>query len=209
LNKRVSKGGVGGFTLVEALIATAIMLVACIGVYELFYSGARTAAVGMWYSKSNIELRNGLRLIRDDLSKASYPSVVTDSDTIVTKTPDYFVNIISGRTDVASGGGGTLITFHMCKPQLNVAGIAPKASEDVLCQLIVDNKQLRYVRSGGANPMNKIIISDVNFVELSSEFSSDANKQLISIEIGTIHPLFEQSKVSEKTGAKVEVKVSW
>lgn len=193
-------------TLVEILVASAIFLVASVGVYNLFMSGARTTAVSMWYSKSNIDLRNGLRMVREDLMKASYPSTVADGETVIRRDAQYMLRAADGRTELAgaTGGGGTLLSFTMCKPEVNVAGVTSAGSE-VSCSLEADGNKLRY-RRGGANPVDRVIISDVDYVEITRQpHPDDAEKQLVTIEVGTVHPVYPQSKVAEKTSAKVEV----
>jgi len=193
-------------TLVEILIGAAIMSIAAVGIYELFFSGAKTAAVSMWRSASNIELRNGLRLISEDLGRASYPSVVHDGGTDIDR--DVKCTIQGGRTDVRAGGAGTLLDFYMCKPEITVAGTG-RAGERIHCTLEVEGRTLRYRRDSGPTPLDKVIIHDVDYVELgSTPAADDPEKNLVSIEIGTVHPSFDTTKVVERTEAKVEVDVA-
>jgi hypothetical protein len=74
---------------------------------------------------------------------------------------------------------------------------------------LAEGTTLRYVREGGANPIDAVIVHDVDFVELSSEADpNDAEKSLVTIQAGTVHPVYPQSKAYEKTVAKVEVEVT-
>jgi prepilin-type N-terminal cleavage/methylation domain-containing protein len=199
--RRVRKG----FTLVEILIATAVMSLAAFVVYEIFYSGAKTTAVGMWRSHSTQELRNGLRLIREDLARATYPSKVTDSGTEWPDRDSHHCKIISGRTEAFSDG--VVLSFFICSPEVNVGGETQSAAEITHCQLSVEGNKLHYTREGTMK-LNKILVNDLEYIDISSEASSDnVEKNTITIEIGTKHPKFERTKVSEKVIAKVEVEV--
>lgn len=198
------KRQISGITIVEVLIAAAIMSIATVAVYNLFFSGAKTAAVGMWRSKSNQDLRNGLRLIREDLARATYPSVVNDGGTEWPDRENHHCTIIPGRTD--AGSDATLLSFYMCTPELNIGGVA-KAGDKTHCQLSVEGNKLRYTREGTQN-MNKILISDFDYVDISSEASAEnVEKNNVTVEIGTIHPLYKATKVVQKLVAKVEVEV--
>jgi hypothetical protein len=186
------------------LIASAVMTLFSLAVYNLFFSGAKTAAVGMWRSKSNQELRNGIRLIREDLARATYPSVVTDGGTLWPDRENHHCTMVSGRTE--AGLDAPVLSFFICTPELNVAGVA-KAGEKTNCQLKVEGNNLRYLREGTMT-MDKIVVSDLEYIDISSEVSSEnVEKNNVTIEIGTIHPLYKNVKVVEKTVAKVEVEV--
>lgn len=200
----LSKRGLRGFTITEVLIASAIMTLASVAVYNMFFSGAKTAAVGMWRSRSNQDLRNGLRLIREDLARATYPSVVTDSGTQWPDRENYHCTVIPGRTE--AGLDAPVLSFHICTPELNVAGVS-KAGEKTHCQLTVEGDKLRYSREGTLT-MDKVIVRDLEYIDISSEVSAEnVEKNNVTIEIGTIHPLYKTTKVVEKLVAKVEVEV--
>ena len=189
-------------TIMEILIGAAIMSIAAIGIYELFFSGAKTAALSMWRTKSNTELRNTFQLLRNDMGRASYPSTITDMGTDIEK--DVKCTIAGGRTE--AGSDKTLVDFYMCKPEMAIAG-TNKAGERIHCVLALEGNKIRYTRDG-PNPMNKVVISDVEYVDISSEAAADdAEKSVVTIEVGTIHPKFETTKVIDKTTAKVEVEV--
>lgn len=192
-------------TLIEILIGAAILAIAVFGIYELFFSGAKTAALSIWRSNSTTDLKNGLYRLRNDLGRASYPSTVTDSDTLVDDSKK--CTIAEGRTELNAGpGASNLMEFWICKPEITIAG-ASKAGEEMHCVLEAEGNKLRY-RRDGSSPMDKIIVSDVEYVELSKEESDkDPNKSIVTIEIGTVHPKYETTKVIEKTKAKVEVEV--
>lgn len=191
-------------TLFEILIGAAIMSIAAFGIYELFFSGAKTAALSMWRTKSNTELRNTFQLLRNDMGRASYPSTITDSGTDIEK--DKKCTIAGGKTDLTGGGDKVLLDYWMCKPSMEIAGTS-KAGEQVHCVLKAEGNKLRYTRDG-PNPKNKIVVTDVEYVDISTEAAADdPEKSVVTIEIGTIHPKFETTKVIDKTTAKVEVEV--
>jgi len=193
-----------GFTLVEVLVAAAILTLASVGIYNLFFSGAKTAVVGLWRSKCNQDLRNGLRLIREDLARATYPSVVTDTGTEWPDRDSHHCTIIPGRTEV--GSDATLLSFYMCTPDFDIAG-ETKPGEKTYCQLAIEGNQLRYTREG-TQAMNKILVHDLEYVDLSSEVSTaNVEKNTITIEIGTIHKIYKNTKVIQKLVAKAEVEV--
>jgi hypothetical protein len=143
--------------------------------------------------------------VREDLARASYPSVVNGAATDVTKGAANEVALRRGKTVLTKGGSGTLLQWKICKPSINAMGIT-RAGEQADCELSFESFNLRYRRSA-MGAIDKVIVYDVEYVEFGTEDGTDADKKLVVITVGTRHPHYEQTKIVERAEAKVEVAV--
>jgi type II secretory pathway pseudopilin PulG len=152
------------FTLVEILVATAIFTGILYVVVNIFLTGSRQTAMLLWYTKTQTELRNGLRWLREDLQKASnfteitqarvnrgnedqfavlLPGTASPSDTL----PPKFIKLDFSLKDNQEEGK-KLLEFYMCKPRR--AGFSDAENfpgEVVRGQLFADKNVLRYKRT--------------------------------------------------------------
>lgn len=88
-----------GFTVVEMLVAVTIFTLLFAGIYQMQNSALTGFNVGWWKSETQRQLVKGLKQIRDDMEKATYPSKIYNDGTIiygnteptVTKARDYFM----------------------------------------------------------------------------------------------------------------------
>lgn len=76
-----------GFTLVEVLLAVTLFSILFAGVFQLQNSALTSFNVGIWKAESQRTLAMGLKLIRDDIEKATYPSVMFPDGTMIIDNP--------------------------------------------------------------------------------------------------------------------------
>jgi len=72
-----------GFTVVEVLLAVSIFSVLFIGIFQLQNIALTSFNVGIWKSESQRTLTLGLKMIRDDIEKATYPSKMFPDGTMI------------------------------------------------------------------------------------------------------------------------------
>ena len=80
-----------GFTMVEMLVAVTIFTLLFAGIYQLQNSTLTGFNVGWWKSETQRQLVKGLKQIRDDIEKSTYPSKIYNDGTIIygTTEPNY------------------------------------------------------------------------------------------------------------------------
>lgn len=64
----------GGFTLIEILVASAILTIVLLGLGTFFLKGNQAAAKGTWRTHTIGKLRSGMKILQTALDKTSYPS---------------------------------------------------------------------------------------------------------------------------------------
>lgn len=109
-----------GVTLLEVLVSTAVLAVMVLMVWQLASGTLRAFSTGAWYSATTRELRTGLIRVAEDLSRASYPSVLTPTTMVISLDDDrHFTHLRTGKTDLARAPAGQtlpLIAFWLCRP---------------------------------------------------------------------------------------------
>src|SRR5687768_10238657 len=107
------RGARRAFTLVEMLVAVALTSLVMIFMWNLFVSGSKSMAYGTWYSGSIAQLRRSLTMLRQDIGKATYPSLVQQTNINVTDgDPNFYIGMKSGPPVTLTKGGGTQALLH-------------------------------------------------------------------------------------------------
>lgn len=132
------------FTAVEMLVAVTVFSLLFFGVYQLQNSALTTFNYGSWKAEAQRKLINGLKRIRDNMEKATYPSLVFQNGTMIygTTEPSVF-SYINPSTNNTNGGivgletfylrykacpanaaittptNGPIISFYICKPKFS------------------------------------------------------------------------------------------
>lgn len=88
------------FTLVELLIAFAVLVVFTYGVYTLLIRGAKGATAGIWRTTTSRQLEAGAERIRAALTAASFPAMVSPEFNLVDEGQDHFVVLGAGTPGV-------------------------------------------------------------------------------------------------------------
>lgn len=200
-------------TLVEMLVAVSITSLIMILLWNLFGSGSRSVAYGTWYSSRTAELRTFLRMFREDLAKATYPSKIEPSKITVTDSdPEHHVGYKKGRTTLTRGGGAQeLLRFHICKPDRTAMTDAPLQPADILCVVEAKGNVIHYKKSGTGDvraeeTFDKDVIRDVEWVDLAlRETSADVEATLV-IKIRVVHPTEKGKGGEETTTARIGIK---
>lgn len=175
-----------GFTLVEALVGTAIMATLSLGVFHVFRSINRQASQGAWYSAAQKQVRNGLKRINDELSKASIYTRITPSSIELilpngTTTTDeanheanYAVQVntsseASGdvKTYTPNGGDQLLVSWLQCAPERtgfsdaeeNVDGFA------AACAVTLSGETLVFSRAHQQGDAAQVVEQTIELVE--------------------------------------------
>jgi hypothetical protein len=201
------------FTLVETTLAVALLCVVMVVAWQLFRTSALSAAKTAWHTKCQQQLRNGLRLLRDDLAKASYPSVVGPTSVTVSKAGKGF-RYKKGKLTLTEAGGETpLMGFYICKPKKTGFGGPDDAPGDTIhATLTAKGNTIVYRKEGATDPnhnLDKVVFDEVDFVNLDGPDSMPAERSTtILLEVKTIHKIWLQSGVLERTNPKIEVEVS-
>ncbi len=215
------------FTLVEMMIAVVITALIMTMLWELFGSGSRAAAYGTWYSSRVQELRTTLRMIREDLAKATYPSVMDPAGHPKVKVTDSDATFYIGRHDGKTTFPTTadLLQYHICRPDMTkMPENVPPA--DLLVTLKAAGTIVKYTRKGQSgsygpedeyNPDGlKDTIHDVDFVEITlnpnkpgdadgSQATGDSTGTL-TVKIHCTFPFDKNKGAEETTNCKLNIK---
>lgn len=202
-----------GLTLVEILVATLLTSLIMIVLWNLVGSGSKAAAYGTWYSSRIAELRNGLRMLREDLAKSTYPSTITPSSVNVTEgDANFHIGYKKDQTDL-TGGNIDILVFHICKPDRSAMPAPenyPKA--DITCTLQARGTVLHYTKAGTGNvkpeeTFDKDLIRDVQWVkcELIENNGTDGEASLV-VTVRVRHPFQTEKGAEERTVAKLAIK---
>jgi len=217
-----------GFTLVEVLIASAVVAMMTYVIWQIFVTFSKMNEVSTWQSARQIQLKNALKLIRTDLQEASYPTVVTRSSSeFIGQATHGLTYKDNGPFEIKKDGtsDGEYIKFYMSKPKKDIyPGEDPRDSDGYVAECIVsfNGTELNYQRTLSAIPgtganfdrvdivdINKVLVNDVSSfnIGVSSVASAEYTMNFCTITITCLHsnPKFKNTKVTERTGAKVEV----
>jgi len=212
-----------GFTLVEVLVASCVMVVLFAGSWQLFRTLRKMNDISTWQSARQVELRTGLQRLREDLMQACYPSVITRTTSYrVDEATHQLTYRDGGPFDLTDTSSDEFLRFYVCKP-CRKTGLSGDSDGYVAeCVLKAEGKALRYTRTHGQVPdaaaagmdsshppdFDKVIIHDVGQFDVKcvSAASAEYAMQFCTITVTCIHPKPDlKTKVTEHTGAKVEV----
>lgn len=203
------------FTLVEILIASAVLSLLTFYGYKVFISMSRSFQKGSWALATQNKLRNGLHFLREEMQKATYRTDVMVNGTTISEV-GFQLKLTSAETLTS----GEIAHWYICLPF--VTGDADSPGAIFKCELKLTNGVLLFSkgREEGSDPLNKErlfsnykIIDNVEEVKVTTEDFDPDNKQmgsLITLEVKVIHHdtnLFPNAHVIDRTGAKVEVEV--
>lgn len=115
------------FTLVEVLVACAVLGLFLMIVYRLFIAGGHTANRAQWISNSTDQTRNALDFINRELSASTYP-VTVFSDTFFdpADNPDwsvpaqYYARILKDNEPISipPSGEKRIMSWVVCEPEM-------------------------------------------------------------------------------------------
>ncbi len=205
------------FTLVEMLMAVAILAMLSYGLYTLFSRTVKNVDIGDWKNQTQLKMRTGLKQLNADISAATYPAMITIGDTVIDKKPEWELTYKDGATST-KGYKGDLLKFFMCTPGKDLPDekIGKKIVKAVLSVDEIEKhtrlfyqKTLTEGKTDNANEDNKktMLLNDVtNFdakvikVEDSTAFDPNNKiKYVLRIEMQAVHPRYPLTIVTENT----------
>lgn len=216
-----------GFTLVEVIISMCILSMLFYFVYMLFSAYSRTQEVGHWSTATIKELRNGLSLLRNEISRTTKPEIITQKGTEPFNTGSgdkqeflYCPTTIPYENDFSTGDE-KLLHFFMCQPgKQNLPGETNVAPEIISGNLLIENKKLMYRRIIDSQPegivdkipeLAQIISRSPSKISIGIKEVADSadlsvsNRNFIVISIEARHPRYKNSKVVETAEIPFEV----
>lgn len=214
----------GAFTLVEILVASAVLALLALGIFRVFRSSNRANVQALWYTRAENQARNTLALVRNDLAKASCRSTVSEADVQRDCSDSYVLHANQGEIELG-GGEVELLRFAMCEPEVSTGDAAvDKAGGCTYAVLRAIGRTLNYYReseSGREPGMNKDVCEDVQAVAITVEANATSegdqrqggrsynqDGQVVTIALTLTHPqpaLFPNARVEQQTVARAPV----
>ncbi len=224
---RSAKSRRTGVTLIEIMMGASILALLFFVSYRLFSSFTRTQEVGHWAATTTKQLRNGLTLLRNELSRATKPEVVTQkgSQTFNTGNGDreqflYLPDTVPFETEDV-GTDRKLVHFYMCRPgKRGLPGETDIDPEIISGALFLSGGRLRYRRTVEAQPadfpdkigaIEQVIAENISKVVISVKEVADLNdlsvknRNILTISLTSKHPRYPNSTVTESLEATFEV----
>ncbi len=216
-----------GVTLIEIMMGASILAMLFFVTFRLFSSFSRTQEVGHWAATTTKQLRNGLTLLRNEMSRATRPEEVTQkgSEPFVTGNGDreqfmYVPAAMPFETENVSADQ-KLLHFYMCRPgKKNLPGETNIGPEILAGSLYLEGGKLKYRRTVEAQPaafaekisaQSQVIAENISKISLSfKEVTNVAdlsvnNRNILAITLTAKHPRYPNSVVTESLEATFEV----
>lgn len=210
-----------GFTLLEILIASSILVAMMTAAYNIYRVVAKTQAMGHWSTMAATQLRNGLILIRNEITRATEPTNVTQKGTIPVGDAKY--RILYGPptnpfSDDFKSGDKKLVEFFMSQPgKAGVPGVTDEGYEIMQGLLEISGGRLVYSRTmisqqnvvKPTQELTQVICEnpvkiDISFRQVTGQLSVK-DRNFINIAVVAQHPNFQETKVTESGEAAFEV----
>jgi len=224
---RPSASGRSGVTLIEIMMGASILAMLFFVSYRLFSSFTRTQEVGHWAATTTKQLRNGLTLLRNELSRATKPEVVTQkgSEPFNTGNGDreqflYLPDTVPFETEDV-GTDRKLVHFYMCRPgKKSLPGETDIDPEILSGALFLSGGKLRYRRTVETQPadfpdkigaLEQVVAENISKIVISSKEVADLNdlsvknRNILTISLTSKHPRYPNSTVTESLEATFEV----
>lgn len=204
-----------GFTLIEILIASAVLSLLLMVGYKIFFGMSRSFEKGSWALTTQNKLRNGLGFIREEMQKASYLTTVKISTTIVDVSKKFSLTSLD---EIAAGTAANIAEWSICSPYID----GTTEGSEYFCQLHFDGNTLLYNKTRINDPgdpdekeyTNYPVITNIASISIGvEEFDPGriVSGTLVLLNVTVEHEdknRFPNANVSAQTGAKVEVEVT-
>ncbi|OQA78363.1 MAG: hypothetical protein BWY32_01990 [bacterium ADurb.Bin243] len=214
------------FTMVEMLMALAVLSMLTYGLYTLFSRTVKNVDIGDWKSRAQTKLRTAMKQLGKDIGGATYPSTIKLNDTVIEKDTKWNLKFKEGNT-VIKGSSDTLLEFYICTPARDIPD--DKSPQKIIkCVLKANNDSPDHTRliyektieKGTAAPIDDIkktiLAEDVTYFDAklvkaedtSSYDAANRVKYLLRIEIQCAHPRYEKTIVTEPLEVPLLVKTN-
>ncbi len=218
-----------GMTLIEIIMGASILAMLFFFSYRLFSSFTRTQEMGHWAANTTKQLRNGLTLLRNEMSRATRPEVVTQKGSELFNTGNgdrelfmYVPETMPFETENISADQ-KLLHFYMCRPgKLNLPGEANISPEILSGSLYLEEGKLKYRRAVESQPadfpdkigpQSQVIAENISKIGISISEVIDPNdlsvknRNLLKMSLTARHPRYKNSTVTETMEGTFEVLV--
>ncbi len=168
------KPGRRAFTALEMLVAVTVFAMLFYGVFQLQNSALTTFNIGYWKAEAQRKLVNGLKRIRDNIEKSTYPSMIFEDGTMIygTVAPLKF-SYIKPSSDLNNGGITGLENYYL--RYKSCPGDAPitvptngpiisffKCTPNIKSQLMAKSEVATFTEMGGTQVPVQIIWRGAN-----------------------------------------------
>ena len=214
------------FSLVEVLMAIAVLALLINGLYTLFSKTVVTVDVGSWKASTQSRMRITIKQLQKDIIGASYKTIIYPNKTDVDKASGQWkLKFKSGAIDPRNTQTD-LMTFFICSPGRNFTNIIdPKIVKAQLkCDLGPDGKtpRLVYVKTvemGASRPdvtnedtknivlIENIIKFEAKLIEIENSTSDDDHK-ILKISIECAHPAYPKTILEEDIEIPLQVEAA-
>lgn len=203
------------FTLVEVLMAVAVLSMLIYGLYTLFSRTIKNVDVADWKARMQIKLRTSLKQLAKDISAATYPSTIKLNETKVEKDVKWNLKFKDGNTQI-KGSSDTLLEFYICQPgrdlpdekvDQKIIKCTLKANNDIqnLPRIIYEKKLEKGTQSPEDDLKTVVLAEDISYFDAKLIKAEDANtfdasnkvKYFLRIELQCVHPRYPKTIVTE------------
>lgn len=204
-----------GFTLVEILVAAFVLSIFMTAVYKVYRGVTTSFQQASWAMSAQIEARNGLNFLREELQRASPETTIGIGSVVITAGTDQMtVNRGTYTTN------GELAKWFIGIPSKNAGGVnEPGCLFESTIKFQGGKVFYKKAVAGGTKPAgeavwnDKVIMSNVASISISTtefEPGQPTLGTLVGLAVEMRHPdavRFPHTKIIEHTAAKVEVEV--
>jgi prepilin-type N-terminal cleavage/methylation domain-containing protein len=203
------------FTMVEMLMAIAILSVLTYGLYTLFSRTVQNVDVADWKSRAQTKLRTATKQLFKDVGGATYPATIKLNDTVVEKDTKWNLKFKDGNTTI-KGSSDTLLEFYMCTPgrdipddqapQKIIKFVLKADNESPIHARLMYEKTVEKGTAASVEDAKKTILAedvvyfDAKLIKAEDATSYDASnkvKYLLRIEIQCAHTRYPKTIVTE------------
>jgi len=210
------------FSLVEVLIAMAVLALLLNGLYSLFSKTVVTVDIGSWKAGTQSRMRITIKQLQKDILGASYKTVIFPNRTEVdTASGQWKLKYKSGVIDPRATQTD-LLTFFICSPGRDftpreAAAVDPKiVKAELKCDLGTDGKTSRLVYTktvemGASRPdvstedTKKVVLIE-NVIKYEAKLIDNIEgKKTLKIAIECAHPSYPKTILSEDIEIPLQV----
>lgn len=134
------------FTLIEILLAFALLLGFCLGVFGILRHFSRMGAVGQWRSTATSQIRKAQERIRAQIESGAYPMLITPQANLLSDIPAHYLVV---NPDSAGGSADTADALvRVFGPGTNPS--APSEGDTTVLQVVKSKPGRQGLGSSGA-----------------------------------------------------------
>ncbi|EKD68840.1 MAG: hypothetical protein ACD_47C00410G0003 [uncultured bacterium] len=214
------------FTMVEMLMALAVLSMLTYALYTLFSRTVKNVDIADWKSRMQTKLRTATKQLSKDIGAATYPATIKLNDTVIEKDAKWNLKFKDGNT-VIKGSSDTLLEFYICTPARDIPDDT-SAQKIIKCVLKANNDSAEHTRlvyektmeKGTAAPLDDlkktILAEDVTYFDAKLIKAEDTStydaankvKYLLRVELQCAHIRYPKTIVTEYVEIPLLVKTN-